>query len=487
MGKWPQKIIRISKNSLIMNSSWGIISQLLQSILLSLFFIIIARSYSTTIFANFIIANVLYQLIAAFSSLGFSQLFIREITDNDNKQELINRFLKLQIYLGIAFYIINIGIGFMLYDERQLRILIIFLGINIIFDNVINAIKCINISEFKQNKSLKIFVIDAFLKFAVTCTLFLYPLTIITLTILLVAVRFITLNLFINIGCSKEINLRLLLLYKIPFTFIKNIILSNWPFIIIGSISIINWRISTIIISKTLSAKDVTNYEISFRIFSIALMLPVVVTASIFPVLIKHFKNNRIKEFNSFYRLIHSYYMIFGILAFTFIYSFIDYILPVVFGPGYAGTGIYTKQIFLTMLIFPTAFLQANVLTSMKLEKLDMWLNIGSLLIFLTLSLVGLHFIKSLSVINISIFTGFVFFHVMQDFILINKKVGSIKHVLSFYILSIIMVGSYILLSSITNPIFLFISFWLGILFIFIYVNKKRNIFNSNILFKPTA
>src|SRR6185437_13024265 len=99
----------------IMNSSWGVIAQVLQSVLLSLFFVLIARYYSTEIFASFIIAIGLYQLISAFSSLGLSQWFIREITGISQKKELVNKFFKLQIYSGFSFYFINVMVGFLLY------------------------------------------------------------------------------------------------------------------------------------------------------------------------------------------------------------------------------------------------------------------------------------------------------------------------------------------------------------------------------------
>src|SRR6185312_11301671 len=193
MRKVFQKFSVISKNRIFVNSSCGIISQTLQSILLSLFFILVARSYSTEVFANFIIAFVLYQLISAFSTLGLSQWFIREISTAYDKKDLINKFFKLQIYSGVAFYLLNIFVTFFLYHDSQIQLLTIFLGINIVFDNLINAIKCINISEFKQNKTFIILTTEAFLKFAVTCFLFVLPFSIIKLSILLVIVRFLTL------------------------------------------------------------------------------------------------------------------------------------------------------------------------------------------------------------------------------------------------------------------------------------------------------
>jgi O-antigen/teichoic acid export membrane protein len=472
MAKSALKITQLIKSQIFVNSSWGILSQALQSIFLSLFFIIIARNYPTELFASFIIATSLYQLIAAFSSLGLSQWFIREITGSENKKDLVNKFFKIQLFSGVLFYALNILLGLILYDDKLIHILVVLLGINIVFDNLINAIKCINISEFKQKKTFVILSIDAFLKFGAACFLYVYPFSIITLSAILVVARFVTLNLFLNIGSSRLINLNLLIRYKISLNYIKRIIVLNWPFIIIGSVSIINWRFATIIISKALLPLDVANYEISYRVFSIALMLPVVVSTTVFPMLINFFKENKVLDLSAFYRKMHFYYLIFGLFSFTFIYSFIDFILPILFGPRYSETGIYTKQMFLTILVFPTAFLQANVLVAMKLEKLDMWFNVVMLIVNIIFCIVGLYFYKSLLVVNVSIFSGFLLFRIFQDIILIKKNVSSGGHVFNFYALSILSIVSYLLLGKFINSVVLFPGYWIGMLGCYFLIKK---------------
>src|SRR5680860_212167 len=125
MFKITMKFTQLRKNQIFVNSSWGITSQVFQSILLSLFFILIARHYATQVFANFLIATVLYQLLSAFSSLGLSQWFIREITGTENKEDLIYKFFKIQIFSGLAFYLLNIIIAFLLYEDKTIHVLTI--------------------------------------------------------------------------------------------------------------------------------------------------------------------------------------------------------------------------------------------------------------------------------------------------------------------------------------------------------------------------
>lgn len=451
------------KSNLVKNSSWGILSQLSQTIFLSLFFIILARQYPTSIFAKYIVANALYQLVAAFSTMGLSQWFIREFMGAEDKQQLISRFLKMQTYFGVFFFAFNIGLAFLLYDDQYTRILIILLGSNVIFDNIINAIKCLNIAMFEQKKTFIILTIETFLKFIAGCVLFVYPFSIITLSIILIALRFITLNLFLTVGSSNAINIKGLIKYKIHYADIKRLIVLNWAFVIIGGVSIINWRLANIVISKMLTSFDVANYEISFKIFNIAQILPVVVSTSVFPMLVKLYNDKDQDKFQNFYKRVHLYYLLFGLLSYTFIFSFAGKIIPLVFGHTYMSNAEYTQQMFLTILIFPTALLQANMLITINLEKLDMLFNIIALIINFVICIVGLTYIKSLAVVNYSIFASFLIFHISQDYVMIKNGITTFRAALSFYIITGMFVYAYMVCSKSVNPYILFTITWLAV------------------------
>ncbi|MFD2147080.1 oligosaccharide flippase family protein [Mucilaginibacter antarcticus] len=422
----------VFNSNLVKNSSWGILSQLSQTVFLSLFFVILARKYPTPIFAKYIVANAIYQLVTAFSTMGLGQWFIREFISAENKPELTSKFLKMQTYFGVSFFALNIGLAYLLYDDQYTRILIILLGSNVIFDNIINAIKSLNVAMFEQKKTFIILTIETFIKFLAGCVLYIYPFDIITLSIILIALRFITLNLFLTVGSSNVVNIKMLLKYKILYADVKKLIVSNWAFIIIGGVSIINWRLANIVISKMLTPFDVANYEISFKIFNIAQILPVVVSTSVFPMLVKLYNDNDPEKFKMFYKKMHLYYMLFGLFSYTFIYSFSGLLVPLVFGNSYLSNAHYTQQMFLTILVFPTVLLQANMLITINLEKLDMLFNIFALIINFTICIVGLTYVKSLSMVNYSIFASFLIFHISQDVIMIKNKLTSVMSAVSF-------------------------------------------------------
>ncbi len=423
----------ILQSALVKNSAWGIASNILQTIFVSLFFVIVAREYTPTAFAQFLISNTVYQIIVAFSSMGLGQWFIRQYDQEPDKVGFTSKFLKTQIGLGILFYLINILIAYILYPEGQIRLLCIILGTNIIFDNFINAIKSLNIAEERQKKTASILIIDGFLKFLVGCLLFIIPFSPVVLSMLMIVVRLFTSSIFINLGTANSISLKLLWKAKISYTDLKELILKNWQFIVIGSISIIYWKVANIIISKFLTLTDVANYEIANRIFTILGILPVIASATIYPKFIKHFNSSDFEGLKSFYKNLYLIYTLFALVSYAFIISFSTQALPIAFGNGYPGADICLKQMFLTFLLLPTVLLQANLIVAIGLERKDMWFNILSFIINVAGCFIGLYFYKTLAVINYSIFLSFIFFHIAQDVLLISKKLTSIKSCIIYY------------------------------------------------------
>ena len=51
------------KNIVVKDGAWSIAGNILQNILLSIFFIVLAREYSKDDFSNYLIANTIYTLI----------------------------------------------------------------------------------------------------------------------------------------------------------------------------------------------------------------------------------------------------------------------------------------------------------------------------------------------------------------------------------------------------------------------------------------
>lgn len=444
------------------NSCWGTVSHVAQSVLVSVFFVMLARTYSVGEFADYIVVTALYQLVAAFSGMGLGQWFIRELAAGSGRRALIGRYLKLQLGLGMLFYALYVMLAFLLYPGGEIRLLALLYGPNLAIDNTINAVKCVNIADCRQNRTFVILTLDAGLRLAVGCLLFAHPFSLALLCVLLLAVRFLTLNLFLAFGTLGAVDLKSVLGVRVGPGSVGALIARHWVFVIIGAASIVNWRIANLIVSKALTAADVAVYEISYKLFSVAQILPVAVSASVFPALIGLYQDRDLQGFGAWLRKAHLCYLAFGLFSYTFVHSFADPLVPLLFGERYAGAAVCTRQIFWTILVFPAVFLRANAMVAMQQERYDMWFNVTTLAVNLAVCLSGLHYVKSLSVVNLAVFASFVVFALLQEAFLARLKLFPVKEMLMADAAVLVAAAAYVALSALVSRYLLFAAFWGG-------------------------
>lgn len=446
---------------LFKNSFWGILSSVIQNVFLTLFFVILARKLSTDDFGGYLISNALYMLLAAFSTLGLSQWFIRELDNAADEKALISSFFKVQLLFGCAFYLLNALTAFLLYRDADIRIYSALFGLNIIFDNIIYAIKALNIAKQAQKITFKILIIEAVLLFAVACTLYVFQVSVLFLIAAQIVIRLFTLNLFLRWGTSRRVTAAGILRYKVAFRDIRSLVLKNWVFVIIGSVSLVYWRSANIVVSKFLSLADVAVYAITYKVFAVFIIFPLIVSNSVFPAIVRLYNQGDPVPLKQFYQNVFLFYFLYGLLSFSFIYSFSDLLLPFIFSSTYASTAQYTREMFLTMLVFPTAILQANLLVAIKLERFDMWINVACLGVYVVLTAIGFYLHESLTVIYLSIFVSFLIFHVIQDVVLLKRQILTSGHMAFFYLTSIFCTLAYVGLARYFNKYLFFGLFWL--------------------------
>jgi O-antigen/teichoic acid export membrane protein len=463
----------IENLNLYKNIGWGVLSNILQNILYSVFFIIVARQYSAYDFSNYIISNNLYGFILSFSSLGLGQWFMREIQNVEDKDILRYKFLKTQLIIGITFYAINLILCKMIYNNNIILKLSFILGINIIIDNIINVFKFINIDGGSQHKTFVFLTLEATVKFLLAILMVVYDLDILMLVTLIVTIKIISLITFFKYGLSCKLNISEFIKSDFKFHEINTLIRKNISFAIIGGMSVMFWGLGNIIVSKFLSIYDVANYDIIFKIFVMVQIIPVIFSATVFPQLVKA----AIIDIEEVKKLIKRYYYIYflyGVTSSIFVYSYADNFIPLLFGSKYIMAVSYCKEMFLTMIVFPVVLLQANLLIAIKKEKIDMWMNTVILIINLFVSILGVMYYNNLSVINYSIFLSFFTFLLMQDIYLIKIKMQELNHIVKRYVILITSALSFGIASIYINRVFIFpiYGFVLIITGFIIYRNK---------------
>jgi O-antigen/teichoic acid export membrane protein len=201
-------------------------------------------------------------------------------------------------------------------------------------------------------------------------------------------------------------------------------------------------------------------------------IIPLMILSSAFPKIVEHVNNPTLKSMR-FLKALSYGNLLYGLLAYTFVISFSHLFVPFFFGVQYAPTAQYCDEMFLTMLLFPSVLYQANQLIAIKMEKIDMYLNLMSLFINLFIAVMGLKLYYSLSSITYSIFISFLIFHLSKEYFLIKKGLSKLSDVAIMYLLVFGGMYAYILLMKYVDVVYLFPLIWTTV-FILIIPSYKR-------------
>ncbi len=472
-----------NKSLFLKNTFWGLFSNILQNLFFTLFFIIIARHYDKNIFGSYVVANMFYSFILGVSSLGLGNWYVREYLTTNDTFTLTKKFFKIQILISFFFIIINVFFVFIFYDLFLIRVLSVILALNLFFDNIIYVIKYNCIAMDIQYKFYHISTLESFFKFCFGLLILITPFSLYYLLTILIFVRLFTIKSFLFYSTDGLIGFKNIFFTPINLKEIFNFLYQNSTFLIISIVSLANWRIGNFFISKFLTLQDVSYYEVSFKVLSISFLLPLVLCTSIYPILVKII-NYSVFNLKSFYNFFFNIFILYGLLVFLFINAFADKIIPLLFGQSFTIMAPYCIEIFYIILIFPTLLLQANLLIAIKLEKIDLYCNIVSILFNIILCIVGFHYFNTLSVVIISIFFSFFIFHLIQDFILFKKGIIDLNHILRFYFFLFSIITFFYFNKSTLSKIFLFFFvFIISIFFLFFYYKRikvyTKKLFNS--------
>ncbi|MCA0396390.1 MAG: hypothetical protein LCH51_03240 [Bacteroidetes bacterium] len=402
----------------------------MQNILLTVFFVILARVYQPVEFAQYLTGNSLYQLFAALSTLGLGQWFSREILQQDNSLLLMQKYFKVQLLLGIVVYLLSGLAVFLLYRTYPLSVVCLLCCSNIMVDNWIDAFKNLNVATENQKRNFSILLIDAFVRCLLAGMLLIAPVNVMWLCLVLLGVRLSTLVLFYRYGGFNSKWLADILKARITFFNIRELVLKNFYFAVIGGISVVYWRSGNIVVSKLLEPIDLAYFEIAFKVFVLFQVFPLIFSSVVFPKFVANIRDGDRSGLFSLYRNTYLLYLGFGICAYTFVYLLADTFVPLAFGKTYTYAAHYVKIMLLVILFFPTAFLQANLLVALGRERDDMVINLVTLVVYGLSILMGFQYARSLEVIVYSIVFSWILFHLIQDIYLLRAGFTDIRSML---------------------------------------------------------
>ena len=466
--------------SILSNTLSGVSANVLQNIFLGAFFIMLTKSIGLNKFSEYLIGNALYQIVGAFSTMGLANYFIREYVQN-NKEENYStiNFFGTEFILSLIGFILIITLSFTLYSNNLFIIQVTtILGINILFDNLIYCVKAIHIAEKTQIAFLKITLFESLIKLLLAILYYYIPFNFMLFILLLVIGRIFTLVLSyysMPLEIKKELSkfIHFNSIHKlIELKKIKGLIYEGRIFVIIGAVNIIFWRINSLLLSKLATKADVGLYEIAYKLFSIAQILPVILLGTIYPILSKNYSDRN--SYLSIAKKTFQQILLFSVYTTLFAYFLCPYFIDLFFGTEYAGAKKLTQHMFFALIPFSLSLVQAYLLLSSNNEKVDMWLNILNVLLNTILGYLLINLIGGLGSVT-AITLSFILFYIIQSIILKRKKIDFLQNVktevsiLIGLVLITLLIAEYSIFPALPSPIILIIS----VIIISIYARLK--------------
>lgn len=432
------------KKSVFSNTLSGVVSNVLQNVFLGIFFVLLAKSIGLNEFSNYAIGNTLYQIVGVFSTMGLGTYFIREyVKEVETAKYSTIHFFSVEAILSLFALVVIYLLSISMYsDDIQIIQISSILGLNVLFDNLIYSIKAIHTAERTQYLILRITLIESLIKLLMVIVFYFMPFNFLLFLFLLVGFRVITLVLSYKslplhvkseFGELKSyVNIKRIIKVKQ----IRALIYEGRVFVIIGSINVIFWRINALLLSKLTDKTDVGNYEVAFKLFSIAQIIPVILMGTIYPILAKNYSDKHAFLVTS--KKAYLQMLIFSVYITLTAYYLSPYAITWFFGEEFKDSIIITQHMFLALIPFSLSLVQAYILIASHYEKIDMWLNIINLIVNSTL---GYLMIKSYGLVGsvYSISISFLLFYVLQSVFMIKSKIDYLSKE-KFKILVVILI-----------------------------------------------
>lgn len=416
------------KRSVLVNNIAGVTANILQNLFLSFFFIILARAIGPDKFSGYVLGNSLYQIVGAFSTMGLSNYFIREyVSDGADNRTLLLQFIWVELILGGIAMMVLAGLAFSLYASKmEVIVITLVLGINILFDNLIYCFKAVHVAERMQYRFIRVIVLEAFLKLLLAAVFYWWRFDFMLFLCILVAYRCITL---LMAWRSVPQDQRAFGRMRFPLNrpVIKKIFHAGKVFVIIGSINVVFWRVNILILSKMAEEKYTSCYEVAFKFFAIAQIIPVIMLSTVYPLLAQYYNTDR-QKFTEIAQKSFLQMLLFSTMV-TLLACFLSpYLIPFFLGNAYADAARMTQHMFITLIPFSLSLVQAYTLVASKNEKIDMWLNIINLSLNTLLAPVLIWFTGPMGSIT-SLTISFSVFFLLQQYFLYKKGLSFWKPV----------------------------------------------------------
>lgn len=340
------------------NTSWLFVEKILRMTVGLFVGVWVARYLGPENFGLISYAQSFVGLFTAIATLGLNGIVVRElIKDKKNKDELIGTAFWLKIIGAIAVLIIlALAIQFTSNDQTT-NILIFIIASGTVFQSF-------NVIDFYfQSKVLSRYVVYAniislFLSSLFKIVLILYEAPLVAFAWVVLFDSFVlAIGLIYFFFKHSKFNIQNLTFRRHIALFLLN---HSWPLIISGVSVGFGMRIDQIFLKEMISAYEVGIYSAGVRLAEPLVIIPVIISQSIFPKLMKMDEIKNINQFVLLFRVL--FYILLGLALIIAVSS--DIIISSLYGDSFLNSSF-----ILTILIFSIPLTFLNILSSKMLLK----------------------------------------------------------------------------------------------------------------------
>jgi len=275
-------------------------------------------------------------LFGVVATLGLNSIVVRDLVkEAGNEDSILGTAFILQFLAGIlAYALVVITITVFQPDDDLARFIVIILGLVLIF-------KASEVARYW-------FESQVMSKYTVWVESSIFLLISITQVVLILNQATLMGFVWVTVAGGLLVSIVLMGVYswrtgridawRFDYSRAKTLLKDSWPLLLSGMTIMVYMRIDQIMLGQMLGVESVGIYSAAVRISEVWYFIPVAITASVFPSVIKIKKESEQKYIYRFQRLFNIMVML-GVVVAIPVTFFSDWIITLLFGPDYINAG----------------------------------------------------------------------------------------------------------------------------------------------------
>ena len=336
-----------SKQTILKNSFWLILSEFFTKGISFLVFVWLARHFGVEVYGQWVFALSFVMVFSILADFGFGTLTIREVARDKSKSvQYIDNILAMKLILGLATIVLTAVTIQFLGKEAEVVKLVYILSFYVIIDTFNVFFQSI----FRANEKMQY----------VTFCRIIQGLSLVGLIAFFILIEgsIFTISYAYVLATLIEILFCLIFIWryfsrfflKVNLEVCKEIIKKVQPFFLSSVFFVIYFKINSIMLGIFSTIEEVSYYNIAFNLYAAVFILPEIISASFFPRLSYFYKRDNPelkKTFKNFKLILGVITLPLGLVLFLFSGPLISIIYPEEF-----SNSIIILKIFSLIILF---------------------------------------------------------------------------------------------------------------------------------------